>query len=1170
MRISLGVRLLLALALALPLGAQNVCPRERGLNGVAGYYTPGDRYQHAIVSNDGSLYEIFFDPARGIFQSSVARLRDTIALAGFAAPLDANRQIILAARRDGEIHQVWLGPSGIGSALLDRVNGTIDVGGIYSSDTGRQRAIAVTNTGDVVELAWQPGMGVTRTTLTNIAGATHVAGFFTRDDFVNIALVTTNRNEVWEIFYKNPASIGKSVIATTAEPIVDVAGFYSDDDQFRHAILALRGGGIQEVFYHPVKGKGSSVVTTVPGVRHIAGYTTAPHDRTRHVILGLDDGSVRELFFNPATGKGVGVLRTYTQEFTAGEDTSAEGPNAVQPQPYSSTAGLMTAVAGNDVVLYSVSLNAGVWRSDAARAWRQLGNSPQRTASMAQDPGNALHIAAGERAGDAGDPVLNRSGVWESRDGGNSWSYILNPRTLGGGCSSQAIPALAFDRDGALYAATDCGIAKRLAGASAFTLLAGSGGAPVTNVVTHTVGTAVWVWARTQSEFLLSKDAGTTWERIAIPAMIGPDAIRHGTRGEPFSIAAFDTTAFTIGSTSRGGAALALDGNTKIWSLTDIRDGDGTGLGGRRFVKAVFVNNPAPRWVLLAGTGQGMFLGDVAAGRINRWKRIAETPWIAVAPDKHEFVPVSTIHVDLWDAHVADGPDPVIWLTTDGGVYRTTLSAAVASAPGVSPPYRHQNAGLKTMHAHTISLVTESPVRRSKVAFATADNNEWVRTSTPIVAPEATWRHWGFQGDSNWTAADNGGALAIIMRNGQTVHLTAFGDPAPPAAKFWAEAPRRFTIYPAGGFQAEQFIHVIQSAKGEPPNPLLDVVMLSHLPLATPNPANTKVLIRSRTFASNPDQPTSKFAAPAWTVEDAALPNGAQRVWASGGRTVQGGPVYYLYAEDGAPRVFRRAAAGSPWIDLTPAIGAPLLPPAYGAVSGPVFPNPYDRNHVLVLTSRGVRVSLNGGTTFADDEVLTALITGSGTYPLTSMYSGANPTQVVHFSQARAMGTLADVAFLRENSTELVVASPYTGLFYRNTACGTWQSLTPFLPRPLTAIGSVGIDHEAVYAAIDGRSVWRVRAYELAPAATYYRRDGLAGGQVARLVRADGPAVSGQAVRVIATRPDGTEVFNGPLVTDGAGGIVLPALPPGLYVVHASFNGATGVSGSGVSFTVTL
>lgn len=1139
----------------------------RGIIDVAGYFTSDDRFQHAIVSNDGSLYEIFFDPTKGIFQSHLGRFPDTVAIAAEYAPADLRRQNVIIARQNGEVHHLWFIPSSrIESRLLNRFTGVVDVGAFYSNDSGIQRALVATANGNIVELEWQstgaaePGHVFSEKLLTNIPGATHISGFFAKDDRFNIVIVSTRSGEVWEIFYKDPTRIGKSVIASYPN-IIDVAGFYTDDDQFRHAIVATGSGVIHEVFYHPLKGKGAAPLITVPGLKNISGYATTEVDGWRHVIVSTNGGEVRELFYDPRRGKGFGPLRTYLPQALFGEDPSVDLANG-KPQPFrGSAAGLTSAVAGNEQVLYAVSLNAGVWKSVEERRWQQLPKSPPLACSIAVDPSNSAHLVVGERNGDSITTSLNRAGVWESRDGGNSWSYELNARTISG-CGSQAIPSVAFDAKSNIYAATDCGVVKKPAGGPSFQILAGTQGkGSFTAVTTVEVAGQTWVWSRTHSDFFLSRDAGVTWEQIAIPSVVSGRPISRGSRGDHFSLAVFDTSAFTIVTGPTMSGVISYDANSKTWSLEDVKDGDGTGLGGRRFVKSYFLNRAPFRWVLFAGTAQGVFMKVVDSTIV--WKRIAEAPWPLGPGDKYEFNPPSNIHVDIWDASLAPaGTRNSIWLATDGGVYRTSFAQAVFSVPGVSPIYEHQNEGLHTHHAHTISLITEGMTRRAKIVYSTADNDEWVRNSSPILYPIADWRTWGQQGDSNWTAADNGSSpIALIMRNPDLLHLTGFGDTVPPAAVKYAQTPLGFKISPGAFFRGQEFFNFIQTRQYEPSTPLLDIVMLAKLPLATPDPAGKTVLIRNRTFAANPNAADSKLSTPDWVIEDDRLPDGAQRVWSSGGHAQ---PIFYLYTENepaSERKLFRRSGAGQPWKEITPP--ADLLPypshPVFGTtLFGPAFVNPYNPNHLLVSTVQGVKVSHDGGLSYQDDAVLTALITASGKYPLTGFYRGGNGANVVHSSQAAQMATLSQVIFYRDDPRKLVVAAPYTGVFYLDEACGYWQDLTPYLPTPTPAVPSVAIDHEAVYAAMEGRSIYQVRGYEFAPRATFFSRDGLAARQVARLMRANGSPLSGATVTLTCTRQDGAVLFKGVVTADGAGVIGFPpiAAPPGTYVIHLDYGGA--------------
>ncbi|HJQ67763.1 MAG TPA: hypothetical protein VKA70_02255 [Blastocatellia bacterium] len=1154
---------------------------SRGIIDVGGYFTAPDNFQHAIVSNDGSLYEIYFDPAKGIFQSNLARFPDTIAIAAEFAPRDVQRQNVIIARRNGEIHHAWFVPSfRIESRLLTRINGVVDVAAFYSDDTGIQRAVVATATGDIIELEWfsgltpEPSPLFRVTTLTNIPGAARLAGFFTRDDRYNIVLVSTSSGDVYEIFYKDPASIGRSLIASYSN-IVDVGGFYTDDDQFRHAIIGTGDGTIHEVFYHPTKGKGATPLTNVPGLKRLAGYATTPVNGWRHVIVGTSAGEVQELFYDPKVGKGIGLLRSYAPEATFGEDPSPNLANSVDQTIRASTAGLTLAVDGDNNLLYAISLNAGVWRSAEGGAWQQLTASPPRACSIAVEPNRATHLVVGEREGDSISTSLNRSGIWESFDSGNSWSYVLDPRTIKG-CNAQAIPSLTFDTLGNIYAATDCGVVKKPAGGTAFQLLRGTEArGSFTVVTTVDVAGSTWVWARTRDSFFLSRDAGATWEQIAIPAVVAGESISRGSRGDYFSLAAFDTSAFTICSTDKGSAVITFEANTKTWSLEQIKDGDGTGLGGRRFVKSYFLNNPPQfRWVLFAGTGQGAFMKVL--GFAPSWYRVAETPWPLGPGDKHEFNPVSKIHVDIWDLHMSTPRASRVWLGTDGGVYRTDLSRILGalSTPGLSAQYFHQSEGMHTHHVHTISLITEGMTRRSKTLYTTADNDEWLRNSSSILYPLAAWQTWGQQGDSNWTAADNGSSpIALIMRNPSLLHLTGFGDTVPPEATKYAQTPRAFKISTGAFFRGQEFFNFIQTTKSEPSNSLIDIVMLAKLPLASPDPMGKTVLIRNRKFAANPNADESKLSTPDWVIVDERLPNGAQRVWASGGHT---DPVYYVYAEDSAGisgKLFRRQGAALPWQDITPT--DPLIPySGFGtALFGPAFINPYDRNHLLVATVAGIKVSRDGGNSYQDDPVITALITGSGKYPLTGDYRGGNGQNVVHFSQAAQMATLSQVTFYRDDPRKLVVAAPYTGVFYLDESCGYWQDLTPYLPTPLPAAPSVAIDHEAVYAALEGRSIYQIRAYEFAPRATYFSRGGLTGRQVARLLRASGAPLTGTNVTLTCAKLDGAVLFQGSTATDGSGVIGLPPVvtAPGAYVIHIDYTGAMPVlARSTTSFIFTL
>jgi len=419
----------------------------------------------------------------------------------------------------------------------------------------------------------------------------------------------------------------------------------------------------------------------------------------------------------------------------------------------------------------------------------------------------------------------------------------------------------------------------------------------------------------------------------------------------------------------------------------------------------------------------------------------------------------------------------------------------------------------------------------------------------------------------------------MLMRNADLVHLASFGDQAPAAAQNYAQAAKRFSFHQGANFRGFESFHIIQTTRVEAPTPLLDMVVLAKLPIDKSGPTTPSVLLRNRQFAANPNSEDSKLSTSDWTIEDNQLPPDAQRVWASGGHQ---NPVYYLYTENDLAterKLFRRSGAGATWKEIV-AIGSDLLPypshPVFGTTSyGPAFVNPYDRNHLLVITVKGIKVSHDGGTTFQDDPVLTALITGSGKYPLTGDYRltgnfrvGRNVTIATRAAQ---FATLSQVAFYRDDPAKLAVAAPYTGGFYRDEACGYWQSLTPYLPRPFTAVSSVGIDHQGIYVAMEGRSIHRIGAYEFAPMATYFSRDGLGATQVARLMKADGGPVAAANVTVSCATEDGVLLFQGVVTSDAAGVISFPLsiASSGTYVVHLDYSGKTSLASATTSLLFT-
>jgi hypothetical protein len=514
---------------------------------------------------------------------------------------------------------------------------------------------------------------------------------------------------------------------------------------------------------------------------------------------------------------------------------------------------------------------------------------------------------------------------------------------------------------------------------------------------------------------------------------------------------------------------------------------------------------------------------------------------------------VSDIHTDLWDAHVDSDAPLTLWVASDGGVYRSD-GALNVPFPG-TPPYVHQNQGLHTHHAHTLTVASGSRVGRARLAYSTADNDAWVFSSS------SSWQTPNVFGDANWTDGDAAnGAAAILSRNKEVPWLTGFGHNLPNGSPW-----RQFVINTDQSFESGPFRYIlqfIQTLNGESPIfPHLDAVLMQRRPLAQPDPKGELVLVRNRQFALNPEFTMANLNN--WSVELNNLPPGTRGFWVAGGHAH---PSYYLYADDsGTLKLFKRTGTLPPpnQTSWQPLNVSGLLD---GAFHGPAYVNPYDPSRLLVLTDTGTKMSSDGGFSFQDAPVINSLITGSGRFPLTGSFAGGNNAHVV-IGGKTSLATLVDVAFSREHPEEMLIASPFTGVFY-SSGDGHWRDLSAYLPQPRTPVSAVGMDCEAAYVAMEGRSVVRIRGYRDAPLAGYFLPVAAptVGSRLATLLVSPEQPVAAAAVQLEITTPAGAVVFTGNLRTDARGALLLPNIADGTYVAHLHSTATATVAPAETSF----
>ena len=326
---------------------------------------------------------------------------------------------------------------------------------------------------------------------------------------------------------------------------------------------------------------------------------------------------------------------------------------------------------GTQHALFAIPKTAGVWRSVNGSPWTFLPGSPPRAFSIAVNPGNPQHIVVGERDDDASDPLLGRSGLWESFDFGNTWLFTYDPAFhMAPGIRAQRIAAAAFGQStGTLFIATNRGVARRVRSQTTTpysepfsygvrkqsdTDCHATSASDDLGSVSALIASETKVWARSERELFYSDDDGRTWScwtfpaavelpgSANVPANFSSDAIGANDRQV---LAAFDDQAFVIFqptiTVSNTDPRSVLDPRCNppdkdsydstvttcqftsvtgmlIFYPTDKRslaqftpDGDGRGLNGRRFVKAYSI--PAAACPALAartvGAGRQVFVG---------------------------------------------------------------------------------------------------------------------------------------------------------------------------------------------------------------------------------------------------------------------------------------------------------------------------------------------------------------------------------------------------------------------------------------------------------------------------------------------------------------------------------------------------------------------------------
>jgi hypothetical protein len=556
------------------------------------------------------------------------------------------------------------------------------------------------------------------------------------------------------------------------------------------------------------------------------------------------------------------------------------------------------------------------------------------------------------------------------------------------------------------------------------------------------------------------------------------------------------------------------------------------------------------------------------------------------------------IHSDVWDLLIptdfCTGTKASIFMANDGGIYRGADPAGGTTFTTFA--WQTHSDGLHVSTAQDIAAslggrqttLSLQPGPNSKFllgqfSFPTQDNDAWRQNSN------GSWTVGG-AGDMNYVAGDIGRPSSTLMWLHADDGTLLFGD----------QGDSSVGLVDSPSFDGPGAIAAVQTEAGEsPPHNSLDLVMLVSLPLVDAKgnaiadpPGGTgtgarTALIRNTNYEASPNGPTSKFAG--WQIVNDALPAGTTRFWLSGGHT---NTQYFLLTDQSnsdcpnglqhlayAPPPLTRKAAPK-WYCLVKNLAADSVGDAdVHHQRGPAFVDPFNPAIIFVTTGSDIEMSENGGTDFCKLPVLTSLVTESGRYGIHGEYA---PNAVFNALDSRfhgyALSIPSQISFDRADpngaSDSILVTSPYTGVYLGRAAPGRfsvesrstpvncaeeWKDVSPALPAPRGYVSSSVVNAGDAVISTEGRGILGIGHAGLAQLASYFETNASAAhaSAIATLRSGTGSAVPWGLVLVTATNAQlgATTLSQSPVRVDGSGGLIVPSLPPGSYVIDLKFVG---------------
>ena len=1067
------------------------------LASLGSYFTPGDKNRHVIVATiDGEIHELFYNPKTNTGNPNASAGNATLGsfcglefVTAFYAGDDKLQHPVVVTNA-GDIFAIAYKPDQFAMAgPLANVQDIVVFSGFYAGDNHLRTLIAGTGE-SIQEITFDSKNKISyaRTLPGMFPGLTHLSGFYCDDDHSRHVIVANSRGDITDLRYSSGANAQPvSVPLGTFEDVIAIAGFYATNDKTRVVIVASAEGDLFEITYtrHGAPQVGQKPFKNIPDLRAISGFYTSD-DKNRHVIVVDSTGNVIEVWY-ASVANGVFVTAPPLASFGmptpqveyVGPDVTNINTTAVSNAANSSPSGRCVALAGSPSKLYTLSDTGGMWSSVNGGVWSPEPGSPAPSLSdqssvavLAISPINENRVL-----------VANGTGLWETTDGGATWSFLLDPSGIG--ASSEAVNGVVFDNGGRVFVALNGGVGIQQAQHDAFTFV------NLNDTITAVVVSESKVWARSASSVFVSPAGGANWSAaiaIAVPAVTFKMKDR-------FILTATDDFAYLIGgtqgdysSTKPHGCAVnnvlvIFNAKTQTWTTQvvtstdkeawqrtkkikgpetntcDGSSGDGE-VTGQRFLRVIQLQEPmlensiGERVQLIFGAGQEVWRarGQNDDGTITDWN------W-AVGTTGPGFTNRDPVHADIWDVLLDTSQGGrTAWLACDGGVYTTTVAevnyefSKVKWKPAMEDLHTHQIQSLTVLRVNQIS--------EPRIVYAIGDNSAFFRDTSATTLPFQQWQSYDGFGDGNFTAGDSSApSFAWMARNIKYETFLKFGSNPKSAStpkSAWLINPKDGTFVDPSVPTRFRFV---PSPVDEGQFTSADAVMMVDLPLVAygtgdpfaqqPGPSSNglPVLIRNKSFDKNPDINASNAKGKGWVVERGTLPAGCVGFAVSGDR---GQPVYYAFTNSTlfAERKGTWTSIASNLVESQAADGTLLR------TFGSVFPNPYDRNVVYVLTTDNcVQVSNQAGDNFQPDKQLNTLL-------------NSEP------------GDVNQMAFNYDLPSSVVVGTESGKLFF-SSGGGVWKDLTGFLPSMPVAIRSVAIDCEAIYVGTHGRGLLRVRHYSM-------------------------------------------------------------------------------------------